>query len=72
MIFPISQILTNKFDVLVKKEFTKEEHALKNVNSCWNTTISFYLETTGGQNYNLYLNVVQFLNTSANETSVAA
>jgi len=39
-----------------------EQHALKNVNSCWNTKISFYLETSGGQNYNLYLNVVHFFN----------
>ena len=43
-----------------------EQHALKNVNNCWDTNISFYLETSGGQNSNLYLNVVHFLNTSAN------
>jgi len=29
----------------------------KNVNSCWSTDISFYLETSGCQNSNLYLNV---------------
>jgi hypothetical protein len=31
-----------------------------------NTNIYFYLETSGGQNYNLYLNAVHFSNTSAN------
>jgi hypothetical protein len=35
-----------------------EQHDLKNVNSCWNTKINFYLETTIGQSSNLYLNVV--------------
>jgi hypothetical protein len=25
------------------------QHALKNVNSCWNTTIYSYLETSGSQ-----------------------
>jgi hypothetical protein len=39
---------------------------LKNVNNCWNTDISFYLETSSGQNSNLYLNVVHFFNTSVN------
>ncbi len=30
----------------------------KNVNNCLNTHINSYLETSGGQNYNLYLIVV--------------
>jgi hypothetical protein len=34
---------------------------LKNVNNCWNTNIYSYLETSSGQIYNLYLNVVHFL-----------
>jgi hypothetical protein len=38
-----------------------EQRTLKNVNYCWNTELSFYLETSGGQNFNLYLNVVHFL-----------
>jgi hypothetical protein len=33
----------------------------KNVNSCLNTNIYSYLETSGGQSSNLYLNVVHFL-----------
>ncbi len=41
-----------------------EECALKNVNSCLNTNIYSYLETSGGQSSNLYLNVVYFFNTS--------
>jgi len=32
----------------------------KNVNNCLNTKIYSYLETSGGQSYNLYLNVVHF------------
>jgi hypothetical protein len=43
-----------------------EEHALKNVNNCFNTNIYTYLETSGGQSSNLYLNVVHFFNTSVN------
>jgi hypothetical protein len=42
----------------------------KNVNNCLNTHI--YLETSGGEISNLYLNVVHFQNTGVNETSVAA
>ncbi len=44
----------------------------KNVNNCLNTNISFYLETSGGQNSNLYLNVALIFNISVNQTSVAA
>jgi hypothetical protein len=43
-----------------------EQHALKNVNNCLNTNICSYIETSGGQNYMLYLNVVHFLYTSVN------
>jgi hypothetical protein len=42
----------------------KEQHASKNENNGWNTNISFYLETSGGQNSNLYSIVVHFFNTS--------
>jgi hypothetical protein len=38
-----------------------EQHALKIVNNCLNTNIYSYLETSGGQSCNLYLNVVHFL-----------
>jgi hypothetical protein len=41
-----------------------EQRALKNVNNCLNTNIHSYLETSGGQSYNLYLNVVDFFNPS--------
>jgi hypothetical protein len=42
-----------------------EQWALKNVNNYLITNIS-YLETTGGESSNLYLNVVHFLNTRVN------
>ncbi len=38
-----------------------EQRALKNVNNCLNTNIYSYLETSGGQNSKLYLNVDLFL-----------
>jgi hypothetical protein len=49
-----------------------EERALKNVNNRLNTNIYSYLETSGGQSFNLYLNVAAFFNTSPNQTSAAA
>ncbi len=52
--------------------FTMEQHALKNVNNCLNINIYSYLETSGGQSYHLYLNIVYFFNASADQTSVAA
>jgi hypothetical protein len=42
------------------------QHTLKNVNNCLNTNINSYLETSGAQSSNLYLNVVHFFNTSVN------
>ena len=49
-----------------------EQHTLKNVNNCLNTNIYYYLETSGGQSSNQYLNVVHFLNTGADQKYVAA
>ncbi len=43
-----------------------EQHTLKNVNNCFNTNIYSYLEASGGQSSNLYLNAVHFFNTSVN------
>jgi hypothetical protein len=45
---------------------TMELHTLKNVNNCLNTNIYSYLETSGGQSLNPYLNVVHFFNTRVN------
>ncbi len=42
-----------------------EQHALKNVN-CFNANIYSYLDTSGGQSSDLYLNVAHILNTSVN------
>ncbi len=49
-----------------------EQHALKNVNNWLNTNIYSYLETSGGQSSNPYLNVVHFLNTRGDQKSMAA
>ncbi len=43
-----------------------EERTLNNVNSYLNTNIYSYLETTGDQSSNPYLNVIHFFNTSVN------
>ncbi len=42
-----------------------EQHTLKNVSNSMNTNIYSYLETSGGQSSNPYLNVVNFSNTRA-------
>jgi hypothetical protein len=39
-----------------------EQHALIIVNDCSHSNIYSYLETSCGQSYNLYLNVVHFFN----------
>jgi hypothetical protein len=43
-----------------------EQRTLKNVNNCLNTNIYSYLDISGGQGSNLYLNVVHFFNASVN------
>ncbi len=43
-----------------------EECPFKNVNNYLNINTYSYLETSGGQSSNLYLNLVHFLNTSVN------
>ncbi len=43
-----------------------EQHTLKIVNNCLNTSIYSYLETSGGQSYDLYLNVVHYFIISLN------
>jgi len=48
-----------------------EQRALIDVNNYLNTNIYSYLETSGGQSCNLYLNVVHLFNTSVDWTSVA-
>jgi hypothetical protein len=52
--------------MLYENRYTMEQRALKNVNSCVNTSIHSYLETSGCQSSNLYLNVVHSFNTSVN------
>jgi hypothetical protein len=53
-------------------EHSMGQHTLKIENNCLNINIYSYLETSGGQSSNLYLNVVHFFNTSVRKTSVAA
>ncbi len=52
--------------------YEMEQRAFKNVNNCLNTNIYSYLETSGGQRSNPYLNSVHFLNTRVKQKSVAA
>ncbi len=49
-----------------------EQRTLKIVNNWFNTNIYSYLDTSGGQSLNQYLNVVYFFNTRVNYTSVEA
>ncbi len=42
---------------------TIEQYFFKNVSNYLNTNIYYYLETSGDQSSNLYLNVVHFFNT---------
>ncbi len=53
---------------LESKRFAEkmEQHILKIVNNCFNTIIYSYLETSGGQSYNPYLNGGHFFNASLN------
>jgi len=49
-----------------------EEHAFKKCKKWFEYQHLLYLETSGGQSSNLYLNVVHVFNASVNQTSVAA
>jgi hypothetical protein len=40
-----------------------EQKDYNKVNNCWNTKITFNVETSGDQNLNIYLNGVHFFNT---------
>jgi hypothetical protein len=43
-----------------------EQHTFENVNCCQKAKFTFYLETSGAKNSNLYLNVFHSFNTSVN------
>ena len=49
-----------------------EQRNFKNINNCVNTNIYSYLETSGGQSSNPYLNAVHFFNARVKYKSVAA
>jgi hypothetical protein len=55
----LKQSILETSDIHVRE--TIEQHALKNVKNYWNTNISSYLETSGGQNSNPYPNVGHFI-----------
>jgi len=57
-------VFFNRNLLIFAKRLLMEQHTLQNVNNCLNTKIYSYLETSGGQSSNLYLNVVHFFNTS--------
>jgi hypothetical protein len=59
-------IISPKVTKTIKASFLLEQRTLKNVSNGLNTNIYSYLETSGGQSHNLYLNVVHFFNTSLN------
>ncbi len=63
---------TDVIKLFFDETVSMEQHTFKNVNICLNTNIYSYLETSGGQSSNLYLNVVHFFNPRVNQTSVAA
>jgi hypothetical protein len=60
------QEIKKVFSEVLEIKHTMEQCALKNVNNYLNTNIYSYLETSGIQSSNLYLNVVHFFNTSVN------
>ncbi len=71
----LHSFLPNEFSIFMVKQsgiLPMEPCTFKNANNCLNTNIYFYLETSGGKSFNLYLNAVHFFNTCDNKTSVAA
>jgi hypothetical protein len=52
-------------DMILLEKTEMERRDLKNGKNYLNMNIYSYLETSGGQSSNLYLNVVRFFNASA-------
>jgi hypothetical protein len=52
--------------VKIRMTYSSRTAPLKNVNNCLNTNIYTYLETSGSQSLDLYLNAAEFFNTSVN------
>ncbi len=61
-------LFTTNFDFLdgLQNMLYDWTECFKNVSNCLYNNINSYLETSGGQNFNLCLNVVHFFNTSVN------
>jgi hypothetical protein len=51
---------------LLQLQLAMQQRILKTVNNCLNSDIYSYMETAGGQSYNLYLNLDRFFNASLN------
>ncbi len=66
---PLPQLVTS---VMTVSDISNGTAHLKNVNNCLNTNIYSYLETSGVQSSNPYLNVLHFFNARVNQKSVAA
>ncbi len=58
--------LLSKMLLSLKSKYLNGSARFKNVSNCLNTNIYSYLETSGGQSSNPYLNVVHFFNTRVN------
>jgi len=59
--FHVIMLLLISQCAVTSKCLKMEQGTLKNLNNCFNTNIYPYLEMSGGQSSNLYLNVVPFL-----------
>ncbi len=57
MLPPSALFTVDSFPLGFNEADTMEQRTLKNVNKCLNTNIYSYLETSGGQSSNLYLDV---------------
>ncbi len=54
------EVTPTKSSVQLTSNLEMEQHTLKTVNNCLNTYIYSYLEMSGGQSFNVYLNIVHF------------
>ncbi len=62
----LNQRELNMLQLLGAFTISMQQRALKNVKNCLNANIYSYIETSGGQSYNIYLKAVHFYNTSVN------
>jgi len=58
--------MSGEYHFPIVSSISMEQHTLKNVSNCLYTNINSYLETSGGQSSNQYLNIVYFFNARVN------